>query len=97
MSKKPHDDGSSLSELIPLVRRLVKVKQQAEAVGLFTNDRELLECTCGLIEDVAFDGRLFTYHKNDHAFKDTGLRFTTVNEDTFSCPVCRTKLKAVYL
>ena len=45
----------------------------------------------------AFDGRLFTYHKNDHGFKDTGLRFAKANEDTFSCPVCKAKLKAVYL
>ncbi len=63
----------------------------------FIHDRELLECTCGLIEDVAFDGSLFTYHKNDHALKDTGLRFTKVNEDTFCCPVCKAKLKAEYL
>jgi hypothetical protein len=97
MRKRTHDDSSSLSDLKPLVRRLVKVKKQAEAIGLFTHDRELLECTSGLIEDVTFDGSLFTYHKNDRAFKDTGLRFTKVNEDTFSCPVCKTKLKAVYL
>ena len=97
MSKRTHNDGSSLSDLKPLVRRLVKVKKQAEAIGLFTNDRELLECPCGLIEDVAFDGRLFTYHKNDHAFKDTGLRFIKVNENAFHCPVCGTKLKAEYL
>lgn len=97
MSEKTHDDGSSLSDLKPLVRRLVKVKEQAEAIGLFTHDRELLECTCGLIEDVAFDGSLFTYHKTDHAFKDTGLRFIKVNENTFCCPVCKTKLKAEYL
>ena len=97
MSEKTHDDGFSLSDLKPLVRRLVKVRKQAEAIGLFTNDRELLECTCGLIEDVAFDGRLFTYHKNDHAFKDTGLNFIKVNENTFCCPVCETKLKAKYL
>jgi len=97
MSEKTHDDGSCLSDLKPLVRRLVKVRKQAEAIGLFTGDRELLECPCGLIEDVAFDGRLFTYHKNDHAFKDTGLNFIKVNENTFCCPVCKTKLKAEYL
>jgi hypothetical protein len=97
MSEKTRDNRSLLSDLKPLVRRLLKVKKQAEAIGLFTNDRELLECTCGLIEDVAFDGGLFTYHKNDHAFKDTGLCFTKINEDTFSCPVCKTRLKAMYL
>jgi len=97
MSEKTHDDGSALSDLKPLVRRLVKVKKQAEAIGLFTHDRESLECTCGLIEDVAFDGSLFTYHKNGHASKDTELRFIKVNENTFSCPVCKAKLKAEYL
>jgi hypothetical protein len=97
MSEKTHDGGSILSDLKPLVRRLLNVKKQAEAIGLFTHDRELLECTCGLIEDVAFDGSLFTYHKNDRAFKDTGLRFIKINENTFCCPVCEAKLKAVYL
>jgi hypothetical protein len=97
MSEKNHEDGSSLSDLKPLARRLVKVRKQAEAIGLFTHDRELLGCTCGLIEDVAFDGSLFTHHKNDHVFKDTGLRFIKVNENTFCCPVCRTRLKAEYL
>jgi hypothetical protein len=97
MNEKNQDNGSSLSDLKPLVRRLVNVKKQAEAIGLFTNDRELLECTCGLIEDVAFDGSLFTYHKNDHAVKDTGLRFIKVNENTFCCPECKTRLKAEYL
>jgi hypothetical protein len=97
MSEKTHDSGSILSDLKPLVRRLAKVKKRAEAIGLFTHDRQLLECTCGLIEDVAFDGSLFTYHKNDHAFKDTRLRFIKVNENTFRCPVCKTKLKAEYL
>jgi len=97
MSEKTHDGGSSLSDLKPLVRRLVKVKKQAEAIGLFTHDRQLLECTCGLMEDVAFDGGLFTYHKSDHTFKETGLRFIKVNESTFCCPVCKAKLKAEYL
>ncbi len=97
MSERTDDDGSPVSNLMPLVRRLVKVKKQAEAIGLFTHDRELLECPCGLIEDVAFDGSLFTYDKKDHAFKDTGLRFVKVNENTFCCPVCKTKLKAEYL
>ena len=97
MSEKPHNDGFPLSDLKPLVRRLVKVKKQAEAIGLFTHDRELLECTCGLMEDVAFDGSLFTYHKSDHTLKDTGLRFIKVNESTFCCPVCKAKLKAEYL
>jgi hypothetical protein len=40
MSEKTHDSGSILSDLKALVRRLLRVKKQAEAIGLFTNDRE---------------------------------------------------------
>ncbi|MBU1926803.1 MAG: hypothetical protein KKI20_03425 [Gammaproteobacteria bacterium] len=97
MRGKIHDNSSSLSNLKPLVKRLTEIKKQAEAIGLFTDDRELLECTCGLIEDIAFDGRLFTCRKNDHAFKDTGLRFIKVNENIFCCPECKTKLKVELL
>ncbi len=44
-----NSDKNSSSELVsairPLVRELAQIKKQAEALGLFTNDRELLECT----------------------------------------------------
>jgi len=53
-----------MSDILPLARELVRIKKQAEAMGLFTDDRELLECCgCDLAEDVAFDGRLMTYHR----------------------------------
>jgi hypothetical protein len=39
--------------LTTLTRQLAQVKAQARALGIFTNDRELLECpNCGLLEDV---------------------------------------------
>ena len=95
-------DKERSSELVsairPLVRKLSRIKKQAEALGLFTDDRELLECTgCDLAEDVNFDGRLMTYHRNTEDTDNCGLRFEELNEETFRCPVCGTELKAVIL
>ena len=84
--------------IMSLARELVRVKKQAEDLGLFTNDRELLKCTgCDLVEDVAFDGSLTTYRKNDDCMTDTGLRFEEIRNGEFRCPVCGTLLKAVIL
>jgi len=97
-----NSDKESFSELVlairPLARKLAEIKKQAEALGLFTNDRELLECTgCDLAEDVTFDGRLITYHRNTEGMDDCSLRFEELNEETFRCPVCGTELKALNL
>ena len=86
------------SDILPLVRELVRVKKQVEALGLFTDDREFLECSgCDLVEDVAFDGRLITNHRNSEDYSDSGLRFERLNDTTFRCPICKTKLKATIL
>ena len=62
---------------------------QAKALGIFTADRELLECPkCGLLEDVAFDGTLMTYRENEAALIDTGLRFNESDPGKFICPSC---------
>lgn len=38
-------------DLAELCRQLEQIKQRAEALGIFTDDRELLECpNCGLLE-----------------------------------------------
>ena len=76
--------------LLNLAGKLVKIKEEAERLGIFTGDRELLECPkCGLIEDVDAYGRLFTVFK-DAPYKDTGLNFREVGnkENTFCCPNC---------
>ncbi len=97
-SSKRMDSSSLVSEIRPLVRKLVRIKKQAEAMGLFTHDRELLECCgCDLAEDVAFDGRLMTFHRRSGDYSDSGLRFERLNVTTFRCPICRTKLKATML
>lgn len=86
-------------DISALAQELVRVKKQAEALGLFTNDRELLECTgCDLVEDVAIEGSLVTYHKQGSDMSDTGLRFEEIEDDgSFRCPACGTVLKAVIL
>jgi len=51
-----------IKNLATVVRELEWVKNQAKALGIFTNDRELIECpSCGLLEDVTFEGLLVTY------------------------------------
>jgi predicted RNA-binding Zn-ribbon protein involved in translation (DUF1610 family) len=85
-------------DLVDLARQLEQVKQQAKALGIFTDDRELLECpSCGLLEDVTAEGLLVTYVKDSADLKDCGLRFRPVDEISFECPSCGTKLKAEIL
>lgn len=85
-----------MKRLTELVRQLEQVKRQARALGIFTNDRELLACpACGLLEDVTTDGRLVTYPRSDREMKDCGLRFLPVDERTFQCPSCGANVKAV--
>lgn len=97
-STKQNKVSHLTSDLLPLVRELSRVKKQAESLGLFTHDRELLECSeCDLAEDVTFDGQLITYHRKGGNSKDCGLRFERLNDMTFRCPVCKAKLKETAL
>ena len=76
-----------------LVRRMQPMIEKAEALGIFTNDRELFECpNCGLKEDVLATGQLVTYH-GDEVKPDSGLRFSEINNDYFRCPSCHTVVK----
>jgi len=84
--------------LTTLARQLEQVKAQARALGIFTDDRELLECpNCGLLEDVTAKGLLVTYPKDSVDLKDCGLRFYPVDETHFACPKCGTRIKPVIL
>ena len=80
---------SSSDKLFKVVKQLVKVKEEARALGIFVDDRELLECKkCGLMEDVDINGRLLTVFEKEPS-KDTGLRFEEMkNSKTFRCPNC---------
>ena len=87
-----------MAGLATLIRQLEQVKAQARLLGIFTDDRELLECpNCGLLEDVTADGLLVTYSRRSRSRKDCGLRFSQMNENCFQCPSCGTKIKAVML
>lgn len=89
---------SELDSLYKLAAGLHPLKKQARALGLFTNDREFLECpNCGLKEDVAFGGTLCTY-RDDAIDDDTGLRFPEPGEDGMSyCPGCGGEVKGEWL
>ena len=72
----------------PLARQLVALQKRANALGLFANDRELLECSqCGIMEDVTHTGLLITC-REPALDQHTGLRFTKEPDQTFRCPSC---------
>ena len=77
-----------MKKLRAVAAEVVALQAKARAFGLFTNDRELLECPkCGLQEDVAFSGHLITSHP-DSAGEDAGFRFEELSRERFRCPVC---------
>ena len=80
---------SGMKGLIAIVRQLEKIKQEARALGIFTEDRKLLECPdCGLMEDVTINGLLITYPRNSSLIEDSGLRFVRIDETRYTCPAC---------
>jgi len=84
-----------MSDLVEAICQLQEVKAQARALGVFTGDRELLECpSCGLLEDVTAAGLLVTYLKASEDTADCGLRFTQVDETSWECPSCGARIKA---
>jgi len=88
-SSKRDATKRAFDDLAPLFEQLRALQEQARALGLFPNDRELLTCpSCGLAEDVAADGRLFTSHEIGEP--DTGLRFIEPKTEggPFICPEC---------
>lgn len=91
-------ESRSHDDLIDLCKELHRIKQHAEALGIFTNDRELLTCPkCGLQEDIQIDGRLMTIEKDSEDFTDSGLRFIDAGNEQFSCPRCQTLIDAEFL
>lgn len=78
----------AMKDLRALAAELVACQAKARALGLFVDDRELLECPkCGLQEDVTCQGQLIT-SKTDSVGEDTGLRFEELSADSFLCPAC---------
>ena len=80
------------SDVRKLAKQIVTLRKRAAALGVFTDDRDLLLCpNCGLQEDVDCSGRLMTYDKGRKP-KDTGLRFRRLNQYAWLCPKCRGKI-----
>ena len=87
--KKPSD-----AKLHALAARLASLQKQAKALGVFANDRELLECPCcGLMEDVTSIGLLITCRATALG-EDSGLRFVPLAENIFRCPSCAQRVEA---
>ncbi len=86
---KPSD-----AKLHELARQLADLQKRAKTLGVFTNDRELLECQrCGLLEDVTSTGLLITC-RADALGEDTGLRFVQLADNLFRCPSCGRRVEA---
>ena len=63
-----------------LATEIAALQAKARALGLFANDRELLECpVCGLMENVAASGLLLTC-RPESLDEDTGLRFEELSQ-----------------
>ena len=93
VSRKKHKDiqpaRSLFNDISSLAARLVDIHQKAKELGIYTNDRELLKCPqCGLTEDVACDGLLFTFESADKTFSDTGMCFQEIDATHFRCQSC---------
>ena len=92
--KTPRDSGSLIAVIAPLAKQIAAIQQQMHALGMFANDRELLDCPqCGLREDVLISGLLITYREPGF-HQDTGLRFEELTADAFRCPSCGQTVRA---
>lgn len=77
-----------LKDIRQMAKQIAALQAQGRAMGLFPNDRDLLECTgCGLMENVACGGRFFTC-RPETLDDDTGLRFQEISDGVFRCPSC---------
>ncbi len=92
----PHfEDPRDTAPLVGLFRQLQQLQAQAKALGIFTDERNLLTCpTCGLFEDVTFDGFLITSRTFSKEPLDTGLRFREIAPDTYCCPSCQAEVQS---
>jgi uncharacterized C2H2 Zn-finger protein len=87
MSRDP-DIDDLVEQIRPLAQQIVALQEQMKALGMFGNDRELLQCPrCGLMEDVTHEGFLITCREPDLGI-DTGLRFEPITDESYRCPSC---------
>lgn len=77
------------AELAKLCEQLHELHANAESLGFFANDRELVSCpTCGLQEDVTIEGFLITHDIKSLVVQDSGLRFNELKNGQLACPRC---------
>lgn len=101
MPNKPKRNAE-FGDLYKMAASLHALKKQASEYGLFTEERELLECpACGLKEDVTCGGVLITY-RGDAGSADTGLRFPEPNDNgsdvlVTNCPGCGEVVRGKWL
>ena len=82
------DIDDLVAAIRPLAQQIAALQKQMKSLGMFANDRDLLECPrCGLMEDVAAGGVLLTVRPTDLG-TDTGLRFEELTPESFRCPSC---------
>ena len=88
IKNKNPDLCALVSAITGLAVKMRKFEKLAEQQGLFLNHRELLECPCGLQEDVLMGGRLIVCRKGAEGV-DVGLRFPEPDKRGKSrCPGC---------
>ncbi|MCX5797760.1 MAG: hypothetical protein NTY77_19900 [Elusimicrobia bacterium] len=86
--KRRADPG--LERIVEMFREVEKLKKVGRELGMFMDDRELLECPhCWLAEDVDSSGFHLVTLPLDRK-KDTGLRFTQIGRGglRWRCPNC---------
>lgn len=76
-------------ELATLCEQLHELRANAESLGLFANEREVVSGpTCGLQEDVSIEGFLITHDIRSLDVQDSGLRFNELKNGQLACPRC---------
>ena len=93
-SPETDDVRRIVDALRPLVEQLAVINEQARALGIFVEDRPLLQCAqCGLTEDVLVDEKHVTYFEPGEP--DTQLRFIAdeTDEERFTCPACGAEVR----
>lgn len=86
---------AAINKIVPMVRGLAELQEQARSQGHFIEPREMLTCDeCGLSEDEERDGR-FLVREHGGDGPDTGLRFIADEKDEahFTCPACGAEVR----
>ena len=89
MEKVLKDDPAYNQLVTDIADALRGIQEMCRQHEIFDGLRELFRCPdCGLIEDIAGDGRLMTYHEGAEPV-DTGLRFPEPDDENKTvCPEC---------